>query len=665
MSYRHIENLYRNKDILLFKRCFAAEKVHGTSAHVAYTSADNQLHFFAGGSNHTLFVSLFNKEELLKKFQENAAEHPDVKKITIYGEAYGGCFSYGTPILLANGTKKKIGEIVNSREQYEVLSYSLEKGVLEPRKVTRKFKYPSKKDEWLSIHFKKRLRGGKSTKLVVTKNHLFFVKNGGTMQEVCAEDLAPGATVFIPGRKMSYVQEQLILGSLLGDASIVNNYFKCRHSVKQKDLIDIKSKILGSLNISKETCTSGFGAKCITIRTKSNPEFKNISDLLFLEGKKGLFLNYLNKLGPIAFAFWYMDDGTLKQNNIGSHNDASELCTDGFTKEDVDLLVDFFNNRGIQCYTFLSKNKYPRLRFTPDGTVAFQSMITPYVIPAMRYKITEKLRNIPYVLDEYNFEYYNKSLIETKVDKVTTGNRSKTDTRKDRNVVYKFDLEVEGNHNYFANNILVHNSMQGMSHTYGPNLFFIAFEVLIDDTWMGVIQAHRIAERLGFEFVPYEEIDCTEEAINAARDKESEVAIRRGMGPGKMREGVVLRPLVELQHPNGGRIICKHKRPEFSERQKTPKIQDPAMDKILKEANEIAEEWVVLGRVKNILSHWPEEDIRPENTRKFLDAMLEDVLREAEGEIEVSEEAKKAIMRKAAILFKKYISDSAFQGKII
>ena len=205
--------------------------------------------------------------------------------------------------------------------------------------------------------------------------------------------------------------------------------------------------------------------------------------------------------------------------------------------------------------------------------------------------------------------------------------------------------------------------LQGMSHTYGPNLFFIAFEVKIDDMWMGVIQAQRIAERLGFEFIPYEEIDCTEEAINAARDKESEIAIRRGMGHGKMREGVVLRPLIELQHANGGRIISKHKRPEFTERKNTPKIHDPGMDKILKEAEEIAEEWVVPGRVKNILSHWPPEDIKPENTRKFLEDMLEDVLREASGEIEVSDAAKKSIMKKAAILFKRYISEATFEDK--
>ena len=32
MAYMHIENLYRNQNILLFKQCYCLEKIHGTSA---------------------------------------------------------------------------------------------------------------------------------------------------------------------------------------------------------------------------------------------------------------------------------------------------------------------------------------------------------------------------------------------------------------------------------------------------------------------------------------------------------------------------------------------------------------------------------------------------------------------------------------------------------
>jgi hypothetical protein len=88
MGYLHIKNLYANKNILLFKECYALEKIHGSSAHVSYDSEKpegQQLYFFSGGAKHEEFVKLFNQEELLEKIKGIG-----YTKFTIYGEAYGG-----------------------------------------------------------------------------------------------------------------------------------------------------------------------------------------------------------------------------------------------------------------------------------------------------------------------------------------------------------------------------------------------------------------------------------------------------------------------------------------------------------------------------------------------------------------------------------------------
>ena len=90
--------------------------------------------------------------------------------------------------------------------------------------------------------------------------------------------------------------------------------------------------------------------------------------------------------------------------------------------------------------------------------------------------------------------------------------------------------------------------MQGMSHTYGKELKFIAFEVKTPTSWFDVPQAEHFANLLGLEFVPYTKIPCTLEAIDAERDRDSEIAVRNGMGPGHIREGIVLRPLFEFVH---------------------------------------------------------------------------------------------------------------------
>lgn len=83
MGYMHIDNLYKNTDILAFKECYALEKVHGTSAHVSFK--EGKVNYFAGGVKHALFLQCFKLAEL-----EDALVQLGHKEITVFGEAYGG-----------------------------------------------------------------------------------------------------------------------------------------------------------------------------------------------------------------------------------------------------------------------------------------------------------------------------------------------------------------------------------------------------------------------------------------------------------------------------------------------------------------------------------------------------------------------------------------------
>ena len=59
MGYAHIANLYRPEaqGILMFPEVWAMEKVHGTSAHVAWKGG--KLSFFSGGEKHSAFLLVF------------------------------------------------------------------------------------------------------------------------------------------------------------------------------------------------------------------------------------------------------------------------------------------------------------------------------------------------------------------------------------------------------------------------------------------------------------------------------------------------------------------------------------------------------------------------------------------------------------------------------
>ena len=194
---------------------------------------------------------------------------------------------------------------------------------------------------------------------------------------------------------------------------------------------------------------------------------------------------------------------------------------------------------------------------------------------------------------------------------------------------------------------------QGMSATYGKELSFVAFDVKIGESWLNVPNAEEIVLKLGLDFVPYSKIETKIGLIDAERDKPSRQAKKKGIIEDKISEGVVLRPLVEMKDTRGDRIIAKHKRIEFSERKTEIKDLDPEKLQVLEEARSIAMEWVTQNRLDNILSHIPEYSI--EDTGKVIKLMIEDIMREGNGEIVFNKEVSKQIGKETANLFKRLV----------
>jgi hypothetical protein len=197
---------------------------------------------------------------------------------------------------------------------------------------------------------------------------------------------------------------------------------------------------------------------------------------------------------------------------------------------------------------------------------------------------------------------------------------------------------------------------QGMSHTYGKQLKFIGFDVKVGELWLNVPSACDVCMQFNIEFVFYEKINVTLDNLTAARDAQSIQAIRNGMGEGKKREGVVLRPIVELRINNGDRVICKYKPDEQMETKSKREVSDEQL-KILSDAKEIAEEWVTNLRLEHVLQKFP-ADTNMEAMGEVIKAMVEDVYREGKGEIVESKEVNKAIGQKAVQLFKQKLNST-------
>jgi hypothetical protein len=225
---------------------------------------------------------------------------------------------------------------------------------------------------------------------------------------------------------------------------------------------------------------------------------------------------------------------------------------------------------------------------------------------------------------------------------------------------------------------------QGMSHIYGTVAKFIVFDVQVGDLWLDVPKAEKVATGLGLEFVHYVRVPTDLDVLDAWRDAPSVQAIRNGISRQllsletpcnpifdgypwirsevlgrviinpKKREGIVLRPLVELRKNNGERLICKHKGDDFKETATPRPVVDPAKQKLLEDAQSVADDFVTPMRLQHVLDKLPGHCM--EKMKEIIGSMIEDVNREGVGEFTPSPQVNKAIGSKTVVLYKDYLN---------
>lgn len=194
--------------------------------------------------------------------------------------------------------------------------------------------------------------------------------------------------------------------------------------------------------------------------------------------------------------------------------------------------------------------------------------------------------------------------------------------------------------------------IQGMREVYGDKNRFALFDIKLDKVWLSFDDVQTIGKTLELDVVPGEQVVCDMEVLTICRDDPSEQAVLNGITEKREREGIVIKPLVELTKNNGQRVIAKYKTDKFMET-KTPRKIDKEQMKILTDAKEIAKEWVTHMRLAHILDKFLSPSVK--DTGDVIKAIIKDIEIEAKDEITMTKEAEKAIGRLTAKMFKEKI----------
>ncbi|EUA34442.1 intein C-terminal splicing region domain protein [Mycobacterium xenopi 3993] len=266
----------------------------------------------------------------------------------------------------------------------------------------------------------------------------------------------------------------MVLGSLMGDGNLSPNRrdrngvrFRLGHGAKQVEYLRWKTALMG--NIRHVVRENDKGASFVDFTPLA--ELAELQRAVYLgDGKKFFSEEYLKALTPLALAIWYMDDGSFTLRSKGLQERTAggsgriEICVEAMSEGTRVRLRDYLRDSyglDVRLRSADSAGKAV-LVFSTAATAKFQEMVAPYMAPSMEYKLLPRFRGQSQVTPQ--FAEPTQRLVPARVLDVHV----KPHTRS----MNRFDIEVEGNHNYFVDGVMVHNSPE--TTTGGKALKFYA-----------------------------------------------------------------------------------------------------------------------------------------------------------------------------------------------
>ena len=347
----------------------------------------------------------------------------------------------------------EIQELVRKRLPVLVWSYNHKTKNAEPRRITNWLR-DNKKRDWIRVTTELSKQGA-----CYTEDHKLWVDGHGWTE---AANLKPKDVLLQADLEPNDNQWQLLLGSLLGDASLGSGSTSRGRNWtvghKDKHLIAFKANILGRLagTIQSAHPTKGFSNgnpfyrfTCRTLRSLTNLDKKT---------NPAALTRHLSWRG---LAVWYADDG---QRVHQKKYDYPILHTEGFTETQVrDMAACLQITTGLNWRVY-KRTQWHVLALRKQDASIFFKHIAPFLPACSAYKIPEGIQNIV-ATAIWNTEPQTK-VFKSKIIRIDHEiNRQRKHGTDD-----SFCIEVKDNHNFFTTTGLVKNCKFDMAVLHNDGL---------------------------------------------------------------------------------------------------------------------------------------------------------------------------------------------------
>ena len=364
-----------------------------------------------------------------------------------------GCFHYDARVVLADGSTEKIGKIVNQRMPVEVMSMDPETGEISPKRIVEYYNN-GETDDWLQ--FEVAAAGGSGRrKFACTPNHMIFTPDG----EKQASEIQEGDEVLSAVKQYDLREDQLklILGSILGDGSLRyasdhNVHFRVGHGHAQQEYCVWKHEMLAPFANKMAPTGNGIGFDTIPMH-----QLGWLREAVYAgNGTRTISDELVEQLDERAIAAWYCDDGSFSGHYARWGNGKAVIYNKSLSDADKERLADRCEELGMGRPTVT----YRELLFSGERARMFHERIAPYVHPSLNYKLHPDFRDRFQWRPDTSDVHLNGTRLKSRTTLTTVPmkvlrkyRKPPTPRKRDR-----FDLQIEGNHTYLVDHVVVHNS---------------------------------------------------------------------------------------------------------------------------------------------------------------------------------------------------------------